>query len=314
VWSGDMYLRRMALVTCPDCSKEISDAAPTCPGCGRPAQAAVAQRLPRAAAPHSPTSTNQVGPIGAALVVGGAVVIGWWMLRKPEAAVASEPSPPTLSADAPVVPAAPAPSPTKTEAPEVLHPEAAATDVAAVLRAVHPLACAAAGSNNDWAKCHDETKGFDNALRCAQTARAKAKAASAKLPADGARSTCGKTISSASRGVVTTTVKMFDDLVAWLEKHRAQLAGPMANATLQDACESMTCDDEPSDILPAYEAASYARVMDVSCTKTLFQCGPAVDNVCWINKVADRLGVACDATENKTDSPLFVRGTGGRVR
>src|SRR5258708_26588004 len=27
---------RMALVTCPDCAREISDAAPSCPGCGRP--------------------------------------------------------------------------------------------------------------------------------------------------------------------------------------------------------------------------------------------------------------------------------------
>lgn len=26
----------MPLITCPDCSKEISDAAPTCPHCGRP--------------------------------------------------------------------------------------------------------------------------------------------------------------------------------------------------------------------------------------------------------------------------------------
>lgn len=26
----------MALIQCPDCSKEISDKAPTCPGCGAP--------------------------------------------------------------------------------------------------------------------------------------------------------------------------------------------------------------------------------------------------------------------------------------
>lgn len=26
----------MALVTCPDCKKECSDQAPTCPSCGRP--------------------------------------------------------------------------------------------------------------------------------------------------------------------------------------------------------------------------------------------------------------------------------------
>lgn len=26
----------MALVTCPDCNKDVSDAAPACPNCGRP--------------------------------------------------------------------------------------------------------------------------------------------------------------------------------------------------------------------------------------------------------------------------------------
>ena len=26
----------MALVTCPDCKREVSDQAPVCPGCGRP--------------------------------------------------------------------------------------------------------------------------------------------------------------------------------------------------------------------------------------------------------------------------------------
>lgn len=33
----------MALVTCPDCSKQVSDAAPACPGCGRPMAAATVQ-------------------------------------------------------------------------------------------------------------------------------------------------------------------------------------------------------------------------------------------------------------------------------
>lgn len=26
----------MALITCPDCNREVSDRAPACPGCGRP--------------------------------------------------------------------------------------------------------------------------------------------------------------------------------------------------------------------------------------------------------------------------------------
>lgn len=30
----------MALIECPDCRKQVSDAAPACPGCGRPINAA----------------------------------------------------------------------------------------------------------------------------------------------------------------------------------------------------------------------------------------------------------------------------------
>lgn len=221
-------------------------------------------------------------------------------------AATTPPTPPPVVAKA--SPAAPS------EGPEVLQPDEAAKDVASVLRATYPLSCKAAGANNDWATCHDETKGFDNVLRCAQGARAKAKALASRIPADTARSTCGKTIGAASRGVVTSTAKMLDDLVAWLEKHRAQLVGPMATAALSDACDTVNCEDMPSEFAPAYEGASYRHVMEVECTKTLFQCGTARDNVCFINKVADRLGLSCDPTENKTDSPLSVRTTGTAIR
>lgn len=253
--------------------------------------------------------SNSVTPLQALLVIGAAVGLGWCFLRKPEPAATIAPVVP------PVAAAPPAPVAQKAAEPaEVLPADDAARDVAAVLKAVHPLACKAAGANNDWAKCHDETKGFQNVLRCAQAARAKAKAAASRFPADTARSTCGKAISSASRGVAETTAKMFDDLVAWLEKHRTELSGPMANATIGDACETVSCDDQPSEFAEGYEAASYARVMAVNCTKPLFQCGNAGDNVCWINKVAARLGVACDGAENKTDSPLSVRATGTTIR
>lgn len=38
----------MALVSCPDCSRQVSDVAPACPGCGRPM---ISAPTPRAAAP-----------------------------------------------------------------------------------------------------------------------------------------------------------------------------------------------------------------------------------------------------------------------
>jgi len=43
----------MALITCPDCAQQISDAAPTCPHCGRPSASATA--LGRADGQHGAT-------------------------------------------------------------------------------------------------------------------------------------------------------------------------------------------------------------------------------------------------------------------
>ncbi len=46
----------MALVKCPDCGKEVSDAAPACPGCGRPMAAGPAAAAAAAAPPAKPKS------------------------------------------------------------------------------------------------------------------------------------------------------------------------------------------------------------------------------------------------------------------
>lgn len=34
----------MGMITCPDCKRDISDAAPSCPGCGRPMKATAAPK------------------------------------------------------------------------------------------------------------------------------------------------------------------------------------------------------------------------------------------------------------------------------
>jgi hypothetical protein len=49
--SRPVWRTRMALVTCPDCERSVSDSAPSCPGCGRPMQNATPAAL--AAAPES---------------------------------------------------------------------------------------------------------------------------------------------------------------------------------------------------------------------------------------------------------------------
>ena len=48
----------MPLIECPDCKKQISDAAPTCPGCGRPMQP------PAAPLPFGAAGTGVMPPGG----------------------------------------------------------------------------------------------------------------------------------------------------------------------------------------------------------------------------------------------------------
>lgn len=74
----------MALVTCSDCGKQISDAAPACPGCGRPA-VRLATMPDRPAPSYSPsvTTVEQTGKRwkamklwSALLVFGGVLTMG----------------------------------------------------------------------------------------------------------------------------------------------------------------------------------------------------------------------------------------------
>ena len=48
----------MPLVTCPDCSRQVSDAAPACPNCGRPAAAGFAPPQEYTRAPAAPQQTR----------------------------------------------------------------------------------------------------------------------------------------------------------------------------------------------------------------------------------------------------------------
>lgn len=66
----------MALTTCPDCSAEISDAAPTCPKCGRPM--ATPQGAAASTAVYTRPRTSNV-TMGCALVF---VAIALWAIVK----------------------------------------------------------------------------------------------------------------------------------------------------------------------------------------------------------------------------------------
>lgn len=77
----------MALITCPDCKREVSDAAATCPGCARPLQAPPAHPI-AVQATHGATgkfldpaanmrSCLGIIGLGFVLMVGGAIA---WMI------------------------------------------------------------------------------------------------------------------------------------------------------------------------------------------------------------------------------------------
>lgn len=71
----------MPLVTCPDCSKKISDAAPACPGCGRPMDGiSINARESLAGGPHR---GKRSGSRLFWLLLIGAVVWFFWKTDKP---------------------------------------------------------------------------------------------------------------------------------------------------------------------------------------------------------------------------------------
>jgi hypothetical protein len=70
----------MALLTCPDCQGKVSDRAPSCPHCGRPADIRASAPDPVSAddTALAPVTTTTVPPLGVrvVLVAGAAVVLG----------------------------------------------------------------------------------------------------------------------------------------------------------------------------------------------------------------------------------------------
>lgn len=72
----------MALINCPDCASEVSDAAPACPRCGRPIAASItapavdAQRAEKIAAANRATTLRGKIALAAIVVIGGLAWLG----------------------------------------------------------------------------------------------------------------------------------------------------------------------------------------------------------------------------------------------
>lgn len=194
--------------------------------------------------------------------------------------------------------------------------EAEADDAVKALRTYYDAGQAVAAADWRWAKCHDETKGFDAVLACAKSVNDEISSIRARAPMRPmAGSTCGHEIEDAHRAYIDGQDRFHGDVVDWLLANRAALSGPLRRAALPAVCgaASNPCDGRPVDTSQKYgstHGASYARVMAVECTKRLFSCG-AADNVCFINKAASRLGLG---TEASTTRDLAVRSTGRAIR
>ena len=193
--------------------------------------------------------------------------------------------------------------------------EEAAADVVRAMRAYYELGLAVAAADWKWATCHDETVGYDALLACERAVHAEIQVLRAKLPAASAASPCSREVEEVHCAYIDGQARFHADILAWLEANRATLAPAMRRKTLGNgACDvaQKACDARPVDAAEKYGSvygASYARVSTVECTQRLFQCG-AEDNVCHLNKVAERIGLGPDARRGD----LAVRSTGQRIQ
>jgi hypothetical protein len=214
--------------------------------------------------------------------------------------------------------------PSPAASPTVVASASEAKTTAGAVRQFYPLDCAANAASWKWATCHDETKGFDQVLACATAARDEADATSARFPAaqPGPDPSCGGTIETNSRAFVELTAMYLDDLVVWLAAHRNSLAGPLKKSAFQDLDNDRLKVGMPNAWDQKYGGSDPAGVRfgwvnDIVCTKALYRCGLQDDDVCWVQKVASRLGAACDASIWDTRNPnawLYDRATHERIQ
>jgi hypothetical protein len=142
-------------------------------------------------------------------------------------------------------------------------------------------------------------------LNIADAAR-KSVAAVPATPATG----CAAVIDARVRQYVDARQHLLADAVSWLKTNRAVLDPALRGKTISD-CEVDACRGMPKEYEDKYQG-SVLSLDDLSCTKALFTCG-APANVCFVNKIASRLGLACDPNENKGND-LAVRATGVQIR
>ena len=204
------------------------------------------------------------------------------------------------------------------KAPQATAPssEAEAVDVVHVLDAYYPLGQEVAKASWDWATCHDETKGYGKALKCAREALGSVQRVVPRMPKHAiAHSACGAAIENAHLRYVIAERAYLSDTVDFLTRSDSSLRRLLVNKSLSDASDDKALAGLPLEGTGKYKDANYGQVTQIDCTKRLFICGEP-DNVCWINKVAARVGLAGKESclDGSRHCELRVRDTGALIK
>jgi hypothetical protein len=185
-----------------------------------------------------------------------------------------------------------------------LTPEADVQGAVAALRTFWPIARQMSSSNFRLAGCQDGTEGYAAFKQCLEEVRERIDEGarftrSAVKPTTG----CAHEISSAIVDYVDANEKWIMAFNGWLAANEVALRKAMIGRPLTQACRGrFKCDAQDLNG-PTFESASA-----IQCTKAIFSCG-SLSNVCWVNKVADRLGIG-----DGRPGALTVRATGAPIR
>lgn len=199
--------------------------------------------------------------------------------------------------------------------PPAVSPDEEAQDTVRVLGVYFRAGQDAGKASWDWAECHDRARGYTKIVNCTEVLLEQARDARSRLPAEPiAHTSCAKEVEAAHRTVIEATPLFFEDVLSFLKTHERPLSKVFGGRTIQDKFADPALKELPQYDNAKYAPAGYQNVMAIECTKTLFICGQA-NNVCWVNKVAARLGLTRD--ENcDNGSPacaLYVRATGNPI-
>lgn len=201
-----------------------------------------------------------------------------------------------------------------------------ADDTTLALATFYPIVCQAAKARKDVDACKAPSQGrttYDKITACVDEALASMRRLDGALPPDKAKTECGKTVEGNVRKDVKGTINYLEETREWLTANGKAIKRTLAaSGTLRDGVdgapgapwEGTTWDKKNDpDGMKTFDRGTF-NMKFYECTKRVYQCGHMSDNVCWVNKVTDRLGLACDPSTNKVSSSpndvLHERATG----